>query len=120
MDIEKLQETARRFIDERDWRQFQTLKELAINASVESNELLELFQWQEGKDIDKKLLSGEDKATMDKIKKETADVFFSCLAIADHAGFDMGKVFLEKIEELEKRYQKDKVKGKVVKIPSND
>ena len=83
MDIEKLQETARRFIDERDWRQFQTLKELAINASVESNELLELFQWQEGKDIDKKLLSGEDKATMDKIKKETADVFFSCLAIAD-------------------------------------
>ncbi len=117
MELEDLKNVAKNFIDERDWRQFQTAKELAIDISVEANELLELFQWMDGKELDKKLMKGEDNELLKKIKNETADVLFGCLAMADHLDFDLGKAFLSKLEALEKRYNKEEVKGKVVKIP---
>ena len=116
-DLLELREMAKNFIDERDWRQFQTAKELAINVSVEANELLELFQWNDGKDLDKKLMNGEDKEFFKKIKNETADVLFGCLAMADHLNFDLEQAFTEKLKPLGERYKKDEVKGKVVKIP---
>ena len=117
MDIKELQEKAKNFIDERDWRQFQTVKELAINTSVEANELLELFQWRDGKEIDTLLKSGKDPELFKKIQNETSDVFFSALAIADHLNFDLGEAFLSKMDALAKRYKTDEVKGKVIKIP---
>ncbi len=118
IDLAELQENAKKFVDERDWRRFQSIKELAVNASVEANELLELFQWQDGKETDERLLSGKDPELMQKIKDETADVFFTCLAIADQAKFDMGEAFLSKFAEINKRYDKDKVRGNPGKIPS--
>ena len=117
MDIKDLQEKAKKFIDEREWRQFQTSKELAINMSVESNELLELFQWRDGKEIDDLLKSGKDPELYKKIRNETSDIFFSALAIADHLNFDMGDAFLSKMDALAKRYKIEEVKGKVIKIP---
>jgi NTP pyrophosphatase (non-canonical NTP hydrolase) len=120
MDLENLKKIAKDFVDQRDWRKFQTTKELAANTSVEANELLELFMWRDGKEIDSKLLTGGDSELLRKVKNETADVFFSCLAIADQVGFDLGEAFLDKMGELEKRYDKEKVKGKVVKIHAKD
>ncbi len=120
VDLKKLQEKTKKFVDERDWRKFQTVKELAANASVEANELLELFLWQDGEELDKKILGGKDKELINKIKNETADVFFSCLAIADQAGFDLGDAFLSKLGELDTRYDKKKVKGDPTKIPSQN
>ena len=116
-DLLELREMAKNFIDERDWRQFQTAKELAINVSVEANELLELFQWNDGKDLDKKLMNEGDKELFKKIKNETADVLFACLAMADHLNFDLEQAFDDKLKALGERYKKDEVKGKVVKIP---
>lgn len=120
MELEKLQRTAKKFIDDRDWRKFQTAKELAMDASIEANELMELFLWKDGKETDKLLKSKEGGDLLKKVKNETADVFFSCLAIADHLNFNLGEAFLSKIDQLDKRYEKDKVKGKVVKIPEEE
>ena len=120
MELEKLQSTAKKFIDDRDWRKFQTAKELAMNASIEANELMDLFLWKDGEETDKLLKSKEGGDLLKKVKNETADVFFSCLAIADHLNFDLGEAFLSKIDQLDKRYEKDKVKGKVVKIPEEE
>lgn len=120
MELEKLQSTAKKFIDDRDWRKFQTAKELAMNASIEANELMDLFLWKDGKETDKLLKSKEGGDLLKKVKNETADVFFSCLAIADHLNFNLGEAFLSKIDQLDKRYEKDKVKGKVVKIPEEE
>ncbi|MCW1294179.1 MAG: hypothetical protein QXJ12_02075, partial [Candidatus Parvarchaeota archaeon] len=80
----------------------------------------ELFLWKDGKRIDKSLKSHKDDELLKKIENETADVFFSCLAMADHLGFDLGEAFLSKMEQLDKRYDKRKVKGKVVKISEED
>jgi NTP pyrophosphatase (non-canonical NTP hydrolase) len=114
MELKDLKEKARNFIDERDWRKFQTAKDLAEDISVEANELLELFLWNDGKELDKK--AREDKEFLQKIKNETADVFFGCLAMADHLDFDLEEAFLSKMSQLEKRYKVEEVKGKSVKI----
>jgi NTP pyrophosphatase (non-canonical NTP hydrolase) len=119
-DLRKLQKLVKRFIDERDWRRFQTTKELAMNASVEANELLELFLWQNERALDKKILNKEDTVFLKKIKNETADVFLACLSIADQAGFDLEEAFVSKMKELDKRYDKKKVYGDPRKIPSKE
>ncbi len=119
MDLDQLRKRVAEFIDDRDWRQFQTAKDLAESASVESNELLEHFLWRDGREMDSILRGDKGKDSMSKIKDETADILFSCLAVADHLGFDLEEAFLEKMKELEHRYRVDKVKGKVVKFPSS-
>lgn len=40
------------FRDRRDWRKFHTPRNLAMSVSIESAELLELFQWKSDGDIE--------------------------------------------------------------------
>ena len=114
MELEDLKIIAKNFIDEREWRQFQTSKDLAEDISVEANELLEIFLWKNGKDIDSILKT--DKELLQKVKNETADVLFGCLAVADHLDFNLEEAFLSKMQQLNKRYKVEEVKGKSVKI----
>lgn len=115
MEIKDLKKIVGEFIDERDWRKFQTTKELAESASVEANELLEIFLWRTGKEMDEKIKSELGIDLFERIKGETADILFVCLAISEHLGFDLQEAFLTKIEELKKRYPVESVKGRVVK-----
>ena len=118
-DIKELQSIAREFIDKRDWRKFQTLKDLAMNSSIESNELMEIFLWHD-KNFEDNIISGNDVENLRKIKNEISDILFSCLAIADHLNFDISEAYKNKMSELDKRYDVNKVKGKLIKIPSSD
>ena len=47
MDIEFLKEKTVQFRDKRDWKQFHTPKNLAMELSVEASELAELFLWND-------------------------------------------------------------------------
>ena len=118
-DIKELQSIAGEFIDKRDWRKFQTLKDLAMNSSIESNELMEIFLWQD-KNFEDGLISHNDEKNLRKIKNEVSDILFSCLAIADHLNFDISEAYKHKMSELDKRYDVNMVKGKLTKIPSPD
>ena len=118
-DIKELQSIAREFIDKRDWRKFHTLKDLAMNSSIESNELMEIFLWHD-ENFENDLISHNDEKNLRKIKNEVSDIFFSCLAIADHLNFNLEDAYREKMAELDHRYDADKVKGKLSKIPSPD
>lgn len=120
MGMQHLTELVGKFIDDRDWRKFQTTKDLAASASVESGELLELFLWRDGSEVDKRLRSDDGKDLLRKVKNESADILFTVLAIAEHLDFDLEEAFREKMAELDERYSVDKVKGKVVKFPSKD
>ena len=44
-DLTQLREIVRAFVDERDWDQFHSPKNLASALTVEAAELLEHFQW---------------------------------------------------------------------------
>jgi len=45
MNIEKIQKILSEFAKEREWEQFHTPKNLTMALSVESSELVEIFQW---------------------------------------------------------------------------
>ncbi len=118
-DIKELQSIAREFIDKRDWRKFHTLKDLAMNSSIESNELMEIFLWHD-ENFENDLISHNDEKNLRKIKNEVSDILFSCLAIADHLNFDISEAYIHKMSELDKRYDVNTVRGKLKKIPSPD
>jgi dCTP diphosphatase len=98
MGNRELIEVLRQFVSERNWQQFHTPENLAKSISIESAELLELFQWSEPSDI-------ED------IKDELADVLTYCLLLADKYDLDVEKIILEKLEKTKAKYPIDKSYG---------
>ena len=93
-----------KFRDDRDWKQFHNPKDLAISISLESAELLEVFQWS-GSDV-----SGENKK--DKIKEEVADVINYCVLMADACNLDIDQIVQDKIKKNNEKYPVEKAKGK--------
>tara|TARA_B100000242_G_C43003694_1_gene466353 strand:+ start:835 stop:1173 length:339 start_codon:yes stop_codon:yes gene_type:complete len=91
------------FIKQRDWEQFHDPKNLAISLSLESSEVLELFQWTKDNEINK------NKVT--NLKDELADVYYWLLLLADHYDIDIDDALEEKIKKNEKKYPIDKSKG---------
>lgn len=91
------------FRDDRDWKQFHNPKDLAISISLESAELLEIFQWSADD------LYCEDKK--DKIKEELADVLIYAALLADCCGLDIDEIIQNKIKKNNEKYPVDKAKG---------
>jgi NTP pyrophosphatase (non-canonical NTP hydrolase) len=89
----------RKFVAERNWQQFHTPENLAKSISIESGELLELFQWSEPSNID-------------DLKDELADVLTYCLLLADTYDLDIEKIVLEKLEKTKAKYPVDKSYGR--------
>ena len=99
MGNEELLKALRKFVGERDWKQFHTPENLAKSISIESAELLELFQWSEPSDID-------------EVKDELADVLTYCILLADKYDLDIEKIVLEKLEKTKAKYPIDKSYGR--------
>lgn len=93
-----------KFRDDRDWKQFHNPKDLAISISLESAELLEVFQWS-GSDV-----SGENKK--EKISEELADVINYCVLMADACNLDIDQIVQDKIKKNNEKYPVEKAKGK--------
>ncbi|AGM98835.1 nucleotide pyrophosphohydrolase [Streptococcus iniae] len=96
-------EKVNKFRDDRDWRQFHNEKDLAISISLEANELLELFQWKNSKEVTEK--------SIDKIKEELADVLIYSYMMADNLNLDIDEIISEKIKKNELKYPVSKSKG---------
>lgn len=95
------------FIKERDWDQFHSPRNVAASISVESAELLELFQWSKGQSWNE----FSDKHLRSKTEDELADIFIYLLRFADLAGIDLEKAAFNKMEKNEKKYPISKCKG---------
>ncbi|MBE6486816.1 MAG: nucleotide pyrophosphohydrolase [Methanosphaera stadtmanae] len=91
-----------KFRDDRDWKQFQTLENLAKSISIESAELLENFQWDDNYDIE-------------HVEEELADVLIYSYLMAITMNVDVKEIMLKKIEKNEKKYPVEKSKGKSAK-----
>ncbi|MCH4811344.1 nucleotide pyrophosphohydrolase [Vreelandella neptunia] len=94
----------RQFRDDRDWKQFHNPKDLSLALSIEAAELLEVFLWK-----------NPEKANVDKVKEELADVFAYAFLLADSYGLDVRKIMLDKIELNEIKYPVNKAKGSAKK-----
>ena len=92
-------ERIRRFSEERDWDQFHSPANLAKSISIEANELLECFQWD------------EEHYDLEEAKEELADVINYCLQMANKLDVDVIDIVNKKMDETEKKYPVDKAKG---------
>jgi len=94
------------FVNERDWAQFHSPKNLAMAMIVEAAELVEHFQWdtiQESYD-----LSAEKRQ---EVAHELADTFVYLLRLAEVTGIDLIQAANDKIALNALKYPVDKAKG---------
>src|SRR2546423_5700721 len=75
-----LRDLVRRFVDERDWRQFHSPKNLSMSLAIEAAELMEHFQWIDAAESRR---VGDDPQKLNEVRDEIADVFCYILAMAN-------------------------------------
>jgi NTP pyrophosphatase (non-canonical NTP hydrolase) len=110
--LNELTERLNTFRDERDWRQFHSLKELIASVSIEAGELLELAQWKRHDEVEVAAKSPEFRQ---RLSEECADVLLYLLMICEQAGIDLAAAAAAKIELNAAKYPVEKAKGKAVK-----
>jgi len=89
-----------KFRDERNWAQFHTGKDIAMDLSVEAGEVLELFLWKK-----------DENVNLEKLKDELGDVFYALLLLADHYQIDLEAALIEKIRKNEEKYPVSKFRN---------
>ncbi|MFO7992315.1 MAG: nucleotide pyrophosphohydrolase [Thermoplasmata archaeon] len=100
-EIKSLQDLVVDFRDQRDWKKYHNPKDLCISISIESAELLELFQWK----------SADNEVDFAELKDEMADILIYLLSLADVTDVDLGDALKKKIEKNREKYPADKSKG---------
>jgi len=105
--LKKLTEEISRFIDERDWQQFHSPKNLAMALSVEVAELTEIFQW-----LSEKESYTPDKKTYAHIEEEVGDIMIYLSTIANKFDIDPINAAVKKMQKNREKYPADKVRGK--------
>lgn len=100
--LELLMQRIDKFNKDRDWDQFHSPVNLAKSISIEANELLECYQWN-------------DNANLEDVKEELADVMNYCIQMSMVLGLDPIDIMNKKMDKTEKKYPVDKAKGKSTK-----
>lgn len=92
----------KKFRDERNWEKFHTNENLAKAISIEANEILELFLW-------------DNEFKTEDLEDEIADVASYLYLLADKNNINIDEVIQKKITVNERRFPIDKNQGEVNK-----
>lgn len=111
-DFDTVKNMLTRFRDDRNWRQFHTLKNLIISANLEASELLELTQWKSDEELER---LKPDAGFQAQLRDECADVFLYLLLIAEEGGFDLLRAAQDKIGKNALRYPVEQSYGSAKK-----
>lgn len=105
--VHHLRETVREFVDERDWRQFHSPKNLSMALAIEAAELMEHFQW---------ITTAESRQLDDDSKhsvgEELADVLCYALAIANELNIDVASTLHKKMQKNRDKYPVKEFRGR--------
>ena len=101
MNLDEITARLHAIRDHNDWRQFHSPKNLAMAASVEMAELVEIFQWLS--EEQSRQLSPEQLA---HAGQEVADVVLYLLQLCSELGLDMNQAVLDKLADNERRFLK--------------
>lgn len=108
--LNDLKKTLEKFIQERDWQQFHTPKNIVMALSVEVAELMELYLWTEQQDS-----FAVTQEKLPYIKEEIADILAYILCFCNATGIDISDAFFAKIEQNAHKYPIEKSRGKSTK-----
>ena len=103
------------FINDRDWSQFHTPKNLMLAISGEVGELSELMQW--GTDLE---ILDDACFNTKKYADEIADIFIYLVRLSDILGIDLLEIVNEKINDNADKYPVDKSKGNAKKYTEHE
>lgn len=95
----KTKERIKKFTNDRDWDQFHSPANLAKSISIEANELLECFQWN------------DENYNLQDVKEELADVMIYCQDLIDKLDLNEDEIINMKMHINEKKYPIEKAKG---------
>lgn len=113
--MKDLQQKIKKYLSERGWDKLRP-SDLAKSVSIESGELLEIFQWSNPSLEETK----KDKLKMKQIRKELADVLIYCLDIATLLNLNAEQIILRKLKEISRKYPPKIVKNTNGKEPGTD
>lgn len=105
--IAGLRDVVRQFVQERDWKQFHSPKNLSMALAVEAAELMEHFQW----------ISQDESRELDaekqiEVGEEMSDVFCYLLALANELEIDLSSAFHRKMALNRKKYPAAEFRGR--------
>lgn len=109
--FEKITKKIIDFRDAREWKQFHNPKDLSLSISIEANELLEIFQWNNLDSLDIK----NDKEIYQRVEDEIADVMNYVFLLANELEIDLENAMIKKIDKNNDKYPVEKCKSKSTK-----
>lgn len=106
LDLNSITDRLRQFARERDWEKFHSPKNLAMALSVETAELLEIFQWLS--EEQSRQLSPE---SLEKVREEVADILLYLIRLSDQLNIDLAVAADKKIVSNSRKYPVHKSRG---------
>ncbi len=110
MDLAELTRQMQAFSAERDWEKFHNPKNLAMALTVETAELLEVFQWLTPEQSAN--LQGEELAAA---RDEIGDVLLCLVNLCARIGVEPLAAAFAKLDKVRAKYPIDKAKGLATK-----
>jgi dCTP diphosphatase len=107
--VAELRQIVNTFVDQRDWHQFHSPKNLAMSLAIEAAELMEHFQWIS---TEQSKLVSQQPEQISEVADELADVLSYALAMANELNIDLATAVRNKMLKNEKKYPADKFYGR--------
>ncbi|MCR9119456.1 MAG: nucleotide pyrophosphohydrolase [bacterium] len=107
--VNDLREMVRAFVDQRDWGQFHSPKNLTMALAIEVAELMEHFQWITP---EASRAVADDPAKLAEVREEMADVMCYVLAIANELNVDMASAMRDKMKKNVLKYPAEEYRGR--------
>lgn len=95
-----LKEKMIQFLDERDWENFHTPKNVAMSIAIEAAELMELLQWTNPE----RSAVVSNQELMSQIKDEIADIVIYTISLGLSLDIDVFECVLAKMEKNFERF----------------
>jgi NTP pyrophosphatase (non-canonical NTP hydrolase) len=108
--LSALAQELRRFVDDRDWNQFHSPKNLTMALAVEVAELLEHFQW-----LTEEQSHSLSEEKLAEVRDEIGDTLIYLTRLADVLGIDPVEAARDKVKKNEEKYPAETVRGKALK-----
>ncbi len=107
--VAQLRMIVREFVEQRDWGQFHSPKNLSMSMAIEAAEVMEHFQWLT---IDESNAVAGDAQELAAVGEELADVLCYLLGLANQLDLDLSQALRRKMEKNRKKYPVEEFHGR--------
>jgi NTP pyrophosphatase (non-canonical NTP hydrolase) len=107
--LAELKELVNTFVEERDWHQFHSPKNLSMSMAIEAAELMEHFQWLT---VEQSFRLGEQPEQLAAVGEELADVVCYALAMANELRLDLSTTVCQKLDKNARKYPVEEYRGR--------